>query len=261
MRPVRRSVFTQLGRRLRSPKSVRILFRISDHPTSTVDRTRPWMTRPLLVSGPDYYKTLRRDVIVRNQCEYLCLWDAMALPALDYMNAIFYLKAEIAGQDNARRERAAGGPMDFCVAANIVHETIMLKSGTWGDNGICSTLIHTKFSLLNGDNKNRYDRVKSLIRNSDLYGQAVIETFSRHVSLHFVKDEMRGCSCTWLESGKFQSALECHALELCISENALKNWRLLVIFPLATSPTTTTFKSLTEDLPLLNSEYQAMTAW
>ncbi|KAL5847748.1 hypothetical protein ACOSQ3_011272 [Xanthoceras sorbifolium] len=59
MRPVRRSVFTQLGRRLRSPKSVRILFRISDHPTSTVDRTRPWMTRPLLVSGPDYYKTLR----------------------------------------------------------------------------------------------------------------------------------------------------------------------------------------------------------
>ncbi|KAL5847747.1 hypothetical protein ACOSQ3_011271 [Xanthoceras sorbifolium] len=142
----------------------------------------------------------------------------------DYMNAIFYLKAEIAGQDNARRERAAGGPMDFCVAANMfavsekrastnVHETIMLKSGTWGDNGICSTLIHTKFSLLNGDNKymfnfsivkNRYDRVKSLIRNSDLYGQAVIETFSRHVSLHFVKDEMRGCSCTWLESGKFQ---------------------------------------------------------
>ncbi|KAL5778123.1 hypothetical protein ACOSP7_011049 [Xanthoceras sorbifolium] len=59
MRPVRRSVFTQLGRRLRSPKSVRILFRISDHPTSTVDRTRPWMTQPLLVSGPDYYKTLR----------------------------------------------------------------------------------------------------------------------------------------------------------------------------------------------------------
>ncbi|KAL5778122.1 hypothetical protein ACOSP7_011048 [Xanthoceras sorbifolium] len=102
------------------------------------------------------YFLLRRDVIVHNQCEYLCLWDAMTRPALvsrgiGESTCCFFMRAAII---------CSLSKIVFHIATNChlgttfsVHETIMLKSGTWGDNGICSTLIHTKFSLLNGDNK------------------------------------------------------------------------------------------------------------
>ncbi|KAJ0961936.1 hypothetical protein J5N97_029764 [Dioscorea zingiberensis] len=122
-----------------------------------------------------------------------------------------------------------------------LHETIRVKSGAWDENGvfIYSTLTHIKYCLPNGDNgiirtldvpiyitkvsgsniycldrdgKNQKDttHVMSMIRNSQLCGQAVIAYLQQkgfpEVALHFVKDERTRFNLA-IESGNIQIAV------------------------------------------------------
>ncbi|GJZ95208.1 coatomer subunit alpha-2-like protein [Tanacetum coccineum] len=112
----------------------------------------------------------------------------------------------------------------------IVPKDNINRGGAWDDNNvfIFTTLNHIKYCLPNGDNgiiktldvpvyitklsllKKKYDHVMSMIRNSQLCGQAMIaylrEKGFPEVAIHFVKDERTRFDLA-LNSGNIQIAI------------------------------------------------------
>uniref|UniRef100_A0A0E0LYG5 Uncharacterized protein n=1 Tax=Oryza punctata TaxID=4537 RepID=A0A0E0LYG5_ORYPU len=96
-----------------------------------------------------------------------------------------------------------------------LHETIRVKSGAWDENDhdgknklitVDASEYIFKLALL----RKRYDHVMSMIKNSQLCGQAVISYWQQkgfpEVALHFVKDEKTRFNLA-LENGNIQIAV------------------------------------------------------